>query len=43
MIRAISHAPKDYKFPSFNKAQTTLSEEFKGDVDKDLAELKGTW
>jgi len=40
--RAINHAPKDYKLPSFDKARTMLLDECKRDVEKDLAPLQDT-
>jgi len=43
MARAINHTSKDYKLPSFDKARTMLSDEFKRDVEKDLAPLQDTW
>lgn len=43
MVRAINHAPKDYKLPSYDKARTTLLDECKRDVEKDLSPLKDTW
>ena len=43
MVRGINHAPKDYKLPSYDKARTTLLDECKRDIEKDLMPLKDTW
>ncbi|KAJ8451048.1 hypothetical protein Cgig2_026857 [Carnegiea gigantea] len=43
MARAINHASKDYKVSSFDKARTTLLDECKRDVEKNLAPLQDTW
>ncbi|XP_056685773.1 uncharacterized protein [Spinacia oleracea] len=43
MVHAINNAPKGYKSPSFEKARTTLLDECKRSVEKDLAPVKDTW
>jgi len=43
IARAINYAPKEYKLPSFDNACTTLWDECKRDVEKDLALLQDTW
>src|SRR5262249_24477430 len=43
MMSAINKAPKDYKEPSYKKARTTLLDECKRSVVKDLIPVKDTW
>ena len=43
MVTAINRAPKDYKAPSFERARTTLLDECKRDLEKDLSPVKDTW
>jgi hypothetical protein len=43
MVMAINKGPEGYKPPSSEKARTTLLDECKRHVDKDLAPIKDTW
>ncbi|XP_062011882.1 uncharacterized protein LOC133728490 [Rosa rugosa] len=43
MISAINHAPQGYKAPSSEKARTTLLDECKRSLEKELAPVKDTW
>lgn len=43
MARDLKNAPKDYKPPSADRARTTLLDEVKRDVEKDLVPIKDTW
>ncbi|KAK1368727.1 hypothetical protein POM88_034819 [Heracleum sosnowskyi] len=43
MIKGVNHAPKDYKPPSYDKARTSLLDECKRDIEKNLAPMKDTW
>ena len=43
MVTAINRAPKDYKASSFERARTTLLDEFKRDLEKDLSSVKDTY
>jgi len=43
MVTSINQAPKDYKAPLFERARTTLLDECKRDLQKDLNPVKDTW
>ena len=43
IVTAINRAPKYYKAPSFERARTTLLDECKMDLEKDLSSIKDTW
>ncbi|XP_021722654.1 uncharacterized protein LOC110690135 [Chenopodium quinoa] len=43
MTKALTHAPKDYKPLSADRARTSLLDEVKRDVEKELAPIKDTW
>ncbi|XP_038709524.1 uncharacterized protein LOC120004292 [Tripterygium wilfordii] len=43
MVTAINRGPKGYKPPSFERARTTLLDECKRSVEKDLVVIKDTW
>ncbi|GAB2234751.1 hypothetical protein Droror1_Dr00004016 [Drosera rotundifolia] len=43
MVKAINKASKDYKPLSFEKARTTLLNECKMGVEKDLFPIRDTW
>ena len=43
MVSAINKGPKGYKAPSYEKARTTLLDECKRNVEKDLIPVKDTW
>ena len=43
MISAINRGPKGYKAPTYEKARTTLLDECKRSVEKDLIPVKDTW
>ena len=43
MVVAINKGTKGYKAPSFEKARTTLLDECKRSVEKDLIPIKDTW
>ncbi|XP_057467649.1 uncharacterized protein LOC130757012 [Actinidia eriantha] len=43
MVTAINRAPKGYKAPSFEKSRTTLLDEVKTSVEKELIHVKDTW
>ncbi|KAJ7950490.1 DUF659 domain-containing protein [Quillaja saponaria] len=43
MVSGINRGPEGYKPPSFEKARTTLSDECKSNVEKDLTPIKDTW
>ncbi|KAK1404611.1 DUF659 domain-containing protein [Heracleum sosnowskyi] len=43
MIKGVNHAPKDYKPPSYDKDRTSLLDECKREIEKNLAPMKDTW
>ncbi|KAL2901126.1 Zinc finger BED domain-containing protein 1 [Bienertia sinuspersici] len=43
MVDTLKHAPKDYKPLSADKARTSVLDEVKRDVEKELAPIKDTW
>lgn len=43
IIRVINEGYKGYKPPSYEKARTTLLDEYKRSVEKSLAPVKDTW
>ncbi|OMO73206.1 hypothetical protein COLO4_27211 [Corchorus olitorius] len=43
MISVINNAPKGYKPPSFEKARTSLLDDVKTSVEKELMPVKDTW
>ncbi|KAK8500063.1 hypothetical protein V6N12_037923 [Hibiscus sabdariffa] len=43
MLKAVNQAPKDYKPPLFDQARTTLVDECRRDLEKELTPVKDTW
>jgi len=43
MVAAINRAPMGYKWPSSEKARTTLLDASKRNVEQDLARVTNTW
>lgn len=43
MVSTIHRAPKTYTGPCYEKARTTLLDEFKRNVEKKLTPIKDTW
>ncbi|GFY93295.1 hypothetical protein Acr_08g0016910 [Actinidia rufa] len=43
MVTDINRAPKGYKAPSFEKSRTTLLDEVKTSIEKELIHVKDTW
>ena len=43
MVAAISRAPVGYKWPSSEKARTTLLDAGKRNVEQDLTPITNTW
>ena len=43
MVTVINMTPKGYKAPSFEKSRTTLLDEVKTSVEKELIHAKDTW
>lgn len=43
MVTAINNAPKGYKAPSFDRARTSLTDDVKREVEKELAPVMDTW